>query len=410
MRKVLFHICLILFVVLGYGRQASAQTVAIDDTTFPDPGFREYIRSAYDTNQDQILSDEEIAHATEMNVYFCAEPDQTVCLVRTEGGFSGESLTFSRKIIEFPCSQISWHPLSEAALETDGSMNQRVLAYPQSYACYITGRYWWKCVIAQPLTSLQGIEYLSDLRSIILGGNIPESMEISNLPLVKRLNLAGTDSTLKNVTVKNCPKLKKFYYQESENLSMVDLKGVASGLEKIARENYYEPATGGGIWGTPKKVDKISVGKAPNLRSVSVEDSFEIDFRSLKRLRSLGIEINDPSMVIDLRNCKRLESLYFGSYPEKAVCKKIILPNASMKLGNFTPDFLTLKELDLRYMKNGDVVTDVLESVLVEARSSKKDYKNQEVVKTVTVSKKVYKSHRRILRKIKKYSVKVVKK
>ena len=50
---------------------AAFADVTIDETNFPDENFRNYVLSAdvnIDKNQDGVLSDEEIAETTEINV------------------------------------------------------------------------------------------------------------------------------------------------------------------------------------------------------------------------------------------------------------------------------------------------------------------------------------------------------
>ena len=73
MKKVILKLCMVVILILGCSRKVSAQ-VMINGDNFPDPGFREYVYTTYDKNGDMSLSDDEIAHATEMNVYFCSDP------------------------------------------------------------------------------------------------------------------------------------------------------------------------------------------------------------------------------------------------------------------------------------------------------------------------------------------------
>ena len=75
MRRKMLSIALLAMLALGFSAKASAQDIAIDKINFPDPGLREYVQTAYDTNKDGVLSDEENAAAKEMEVYFNEDPN-----------------------------------------------------------------------------------------------------------------------------------------------------------------------------------------------------------------------------------------------------------------------------------------------------------------------------------------------
>ena len=48
---------------------AAGADVPIDETNFPDPNFRNYVSSQFDTNQDNILAEAERNAVTHINVH-----------------------------------------------------------------------------------------------------------------------------------------------------------------------------------------------------------------------------------------------------------------------------------------------------------------------------------------------------
>lgn len=70
MRKRLLSILLLCCMVLTLLPTAAfaADDVVIDETNFPDEGFRQYVKDKFDTNKDDTLSADEIAEAKEISV------------------------------------------------------------------------------------------------------------------------------------------------------------------------------------------------------------------------------------------------------------------------------------------------------------------------------------------------------
>ena len=140
MRRKMLPIALLAMLALGYSTKASAQDIAIDETNFPDPGLREYVQTAYDTNKDGVLSDEENAAAKEMEVYFNEDPNLMISIRENNRNDYYYDLGKWKVHKEFPCEQIEENPLN--SIEKEQGTNQ---------VCYDVGSYPWECVINQPV-------------------------------------------------------------------------------------------------------------------------------------------------------------------------------------------------------------------------------------------------------------------
>lgn len=418
-KKLAGQLCLAVVLLWGFSKNVSAQVV-IDSNTFPDPGFREYVQSAYDINADGSLSDEEIASAIEMDVYFCADPEQMVSLI--ERGDSGYSESVARCVVaEFPCKEINKHPLSDEAPYGNGiNYTDHVNHHQSSYASYITGKYGWKAVIAKPMTSCQGIEYLTELHRVSVGGDLPENMIVSGLPKLQHLKLAGADTTVKALTVQGCPRLKTFYYQESDHLTQIDLTDVADKLQIIRKCHEISAASGGGIGGvavlaenttagerteTTVPVERMIIGDAPNLRVVNIEPSYEINYKTLKNVTDLKMTLVNPEAVVDLSACKKLK--YLGVYDSSI--RKLILPNSSgmsLFMSSLADKQAQVKEMDIRKIKkaNQKVADGIFLNLLEEYK-----YKAGSPAKQLVVTRRMYKKYKKTIKKFTKHNfIKVV--
>ncbi len=403
MKKVILKLCMVVILILGYSRKVSAQ-VMINSDNFPDPGFREYVYTTYDKNGDMSLSDDEIAHATEMNVYFCSDPEQRICLMLDEGETRRDvrGKDCNTKIAEFSCGELEEHPLSSAAYAY-GNVDRSVLEHPEYHAYYLTGRQGWKKVINQPMTNWNGIEYLSNLYRVSIGGDLPANMEISNLTSIHHLTLAGADSTVKNVTIRNCPNLKTFYYQKSNCLTQINLSDVAGKLEAIGQRYDCDPVTGGGVWGNVKNVKNFVIGKAPELRKASIDASSKIKFNSLKHINELNLNINDISAVVDLSNSRELKQLNISGMH----CKKIILPNTIFDLEYPQGGKCVIKEMDLRKIQksNREMIEKIFQQILYDSKAYKKS-----TIRRLTINKKIFKSYKKTVSKLTRHNfIKVIK-
>lgn len=97
------------------------------------------MQTAYDTDKDGVLSDEENAATREMKVYFNADPNLMIS-IREEYYHDYYNLGKWKVRKEFPCDQIAENPLS---------------SYDEAY---VVGSYPWECVINHPVKNWKGLE------------------------------------------------------------------------------------------------------------------------------------------------------------------------------------------------------------------------------------------------------------
>ena len=309
MKKKILPILLLSMLALGCGAKASAQDIAIDKINFPDPGLREYVQTAYDTNKDGMLSDEENTAATIMNVYFNADPNLMIS-IREDNTDDYYDLGKWKVHKEFPCDQIAENPLSP---------------YDEAY---VVGSYPWECVINQPVKSWKGLELLTTLQDMTVGGATPQKMVIKNLKHLKRLELGGDTSAFDRVYVKNCPQLSSVAFSRTNTLRKIDLSKISENLRYVWQTEYKDTSIldQGKKW---KTLDTLIIGKAPRLRAVRARISpikkWKIEYSSLMRLNELNIWLEDGKEDIDLSSCKKLNTVtILGKY------HKIILPNKEL--------------------------------------------------------------------------------
>ena len=396
-RKIFPIIFLALSMVLGYSAKASAKDIAIDETNFPDPGLREYVQTAYDANKDGVLSDEENAAAKEMNVYFNEDPKLMIS-IREDNTYNHYDLGKWKVRKEFPCDQIAENPLSP---------------YDEAY---VVGSYPWECVINQPAKSWKGLELLTNLQDMTVGGATPKKMVIKNLKHLKRLELGGDTSVFDRVYVKKCPQLSGVAFSRTNTLRKIDLSKISESLRYVWQTEYKDTSILdlGKKW---KTLDSLIIGKAPRLRAVRARISpikkWKIEYSSLMRLNELNIWLEDGKEDIDLSSCKKLYTVtILGKY------HKIILPNKELApeqedRDDWRRDFPIIfisfgsqdgpKILDLSKSTRADDYAD--EYIFPELMRKLK--KGKVRTKTLIVSKKMYDNRWNTLRLLRKRGIKV---
>ena len=299
MKKKILPILLLSMLAFACSAKASAQDIAIDEANFPDPGLREYVQTAYDTNKDGMLSDEENTAATIMNVYFNADPNLMIS-IREDNTDDYYDLGKWKVHKEFPCDQIAENPLSP---------------YDEAY---VVGSYPWECVINQPVKSWKGLELLTNLQDMTVGGATPKKMVIKNLKHLKRLELGGDTSAFDRVYVKNCPQLSSVAFSRTNTLRKIDLSKISENLRYVWQTEYKDTSIldQGKKW---KTLESLIIGKAPRLRAVRARISpikkWKIEYSSLMRLNELNIWLEDGKEDIDLSSCKKLNTVtILGKY------------------------------------------------------------------------------------------------
>ena len=403
MKRKMLSIALLAMLALGFSAKASAKDIAIDKTNFPDPGLREYVQTAYDTNKDGVLSDEENAAAKEMEVYFNEDPTLMISIREdnTDYYYDLGKWTVHK---EFPCDQIAENPMN--SIKPDHN----------TYGLYyIVGSYPWKCVINQPVKNWKGLEKLTSLIQMTIGGAVPEKLEIKGLSALYGLTIGGDTSDFVSVSVKKCPKFRYLTFARTYKLKKIVLSKDLKDLREIRQREYFDSSVAG--QDTRRKKPEIVIGEASKLKEINIWQkpikNLQVDYSSLKRLGKMTLLMDNSKEDMDLSSCKNLYALtVLGK------CHKIILPNkklfAEKSDGDdnwrYDPDILVSfgpkdgpKILDLSKSTRADDYAD--QYIFPELMRKLK--KGKVRTKTLIVSRKMYDNRWNTLRLLRKKGIKI---
>ena len=399
MKRKMLSIALLAMLALGCSAKASAKDVAIDETNFPDPGLREYVQTAYDTNKDGVLSDEENKAATIMSVYFNADPNLMIS-IREDNTDDYFDLGKWKVHKEFPCAQIAENPLNAIAKEQDTNA-----------VCYVVGNYPWLSVINNSVKNWQGLELLTSLTNITIGGSVPENLQFSNLKELRCLRVGGDTSTFERVALSDCPQFTQFAFARTNSLRKVDLSKVSARLVLVDQREYWDSSDTKQTSGI-KNLEEMIIGRAPQLRKIRMQGvsvkKWDIKYSSLKKLNTFRVNILNSKESIDLSSCKKLNDVIIrGRY------RKVVLPNRELQTVNYDESYVQdyivpfgAKEgaqiLDLSKAGSKNKYVKFLLKKMIERLKEGKTY-----TKTVVVNRNVYNGNRSILKKIQKKGIKV---
>ena len=397
MRRKMLSIALFAMLALGFSAKASAKDIAIDETNFPDPGLREYVQTAYDANKDGVLSDEENKTAKEMKVYFNADPTLMIS-IREDNTDYYYDLGKWKVHKEFPCDQIAENPLR-----------------PHDEA-YVVGSYPWECVINQPVKSWKGLEKLTSLGWMTIGGAVPEKLEIKGVRTLYGLTIGGDTSDFVSVSVKKCPKFRYLTFARTYKLKKIILSKDLKDLREIEQREFFDSSVSG--QDTRRKKPEIVIGETSKLKNINIWQKpikkLRVKYSSLKKLQEMTLLMDNPKEEIDLSACKQLYSLtILGKY------RKIILPNQKLysaqgagRHDDWMYEFETIISFD---SKNGPKILDLSKST--RARDYADEYIFSELMrklkegkvrtKTLVVSRKMYEKRRNTLRLLRKKGINV---
>lgn len=396
MRRKMLSIALFAMLALGCSAKASAQDIAIDETNFPDQGLREYVQTAYDTNKDGVLSDEENKAAKEMKVYFNADPNLMISIREdnTDYYYDLGKWTVHK---EFPCDQIAENPLR-----------------PHDEA-YVVGSYPWKCVVNQPVKSWKGLEKLTSLERMDIGGAVPKNLEIKGVRTLYSLTIGGDTSDFVSVSVKKCSKFRYLTFARTYKLKKIVLSKDLKDLREIRQEEFFDSSVSD--QDTRRKKPEIVIGEASRLKEINIWQkpikNLQVDYSSLKRLGKMTLLMDNSKEDMDLSSCKNLYALtVLGK------CHKIILPNKEMDADKCDGDD------DWRYdpyilvsfgPKDGPKILDLSKSTRADDYADeyifpelmRKLKKGKVRTKTLIVSKKMYDNRWNTLRLLRKKGIKI---
>ena len=403
MRRRMLPIAILAMLALGCSAKASAQDIAIDETNFPDPGLREYVQTVYDTNKDGVLSDEENAAAKEMNVYFNADPNLMIS-IREDNMDDYYDLGGWEVHKEFPCDQIASNPLS--SIKPD----------QKTYGLYyIVGSYPWKCVINQPAKSWKGMEKLTSLTRMTIGGAVPENLEIKGLRELYGLTIGGDTSDFVRVSVKKCPRFLYLDFARTYNLKSIVLSKGLKKLKDINQREFWDSSISG--QDNCRKKPEIIIGETSSLERINIWQkpikNLQVDYSSLKRLSRMTLLMDNSKEDMDLSSCKELYSLtVLGK------CHKIILPNKKLFAEKSDGDDNWRYDPDILVSlgpKDGPKILDLSKST--RARDYADQYifpelmrklkKGKVRTRTLIVSRKMYDNRWNTLRLLRKKGIKV---
>ena len=288
------------------GSVRAAGDVAINEVNFPDPNFRSYVQSAFDTDYNGYLSASEITkirnvHCESLNIYslkgieFFSDLSGLWCKNNhiSELDLSGNpningvwcsgndftSLDFSN------APSLTWVYCFECKLQSINFTNNPKMAYIE-------------CNLNPNLKNLDvtGNPLLEHLFASDCGLT---SIDVSNNPYLCELNVFDND--LRSINVSNNPYLKRLDIWNNKNLGNVDISSL-KGLE------YFNCAKTG--------LTKLDVTHNPQLMNLicSYNGGLKsLDLSNNPRLEYLNVELDTSLRKLDLSHNPKLYHLYaFG--------------------------------------------------------------------------------------------------
>ncbi len=328
--KRIIKICLGLALMLAMADSVNAfDALAVDDTVFKDPIFKEYVSANFDKNQDGFLEEDEIASATKITI-------RNSTLMDLAGIEYLEDLTsielHDTAVVSLDLSsntnleevylggsalkelRFSFHPyLTQLAIQNTGISELDLSKLPSLNNLVITD---------SPGISSLDFKDNTDLRSLMIDG--------SN---IKRLDLSK-QSLLGNIHLTNLG-LEDLNIGRNEALSYISLSG-----------NTALTALDLSLFPSLSSLDISNTG----IKVIDLKDNPSLEYLNARNAALIGLDTqNNPRLrYLDLRGCplaylnaSNVRSLYYdkNTYPEITVYGKEYPINEVLKYFTFQKAF-----------------------------------------------------------------------
>ena len=275
--------------------------VTLDVKNFPDPGFRDYIMTITDKNENEALSQEDLEKVTEI----CLYSDQAKDLTGIE---------------YFPnVERIDVNGLGLTKLNLS---NKWKLTYLNCSS--------------NNLTSLDLSEATS-IQDLNCGGNRIKQINLSACNSLIKLN--SWHNSLNSINLSDCNELQELYLIEN-NLRSLDLSdnrnlkilhyGVIDEPNSLSSINFGNISSLQEIEVWRSDIKNVHLGNMPNLTNLRFESSpiKELDLSGCKNLKKLSVAYSSLN-YLDLRNQNLLEELDLW---QSRVSKIDLNPNANVNI------------------------------------------------------------------------------
>ena len=275
--------------------------VTLDVKNFPDPGFRDYIMTITDKNENEVLSQEDLEKVTEI----CLYSDQAKDLTGIE---------------YFPnVERIDVNGLGLTKLNLS---NKWKLTYLNCSS--------------NNLTSLDLSEATS-IQDLNCGGNRIKQINLSACNSLIKLN--SWHNSLNSINLSDCNALQELYLIEN-NLRSLDLSdnrnlkilhyGVIDEPNSLSSINFGNISSLQEIEVWRSDIKNVHLGNMPNLTNLRFESSpiKELDLSGCKNLKKLSVAYSSLN-YLDLRNQNLLEELDLW---QSRVSKIDLNPNANVNI------------------------------------------------------------------------------
>lgn len=260
--------------------------VVINEENFPDPAFRDYVRSWFDGNGDNILDERELSHHIQM-VRF------------TDGGY--KSLKGIELIPGIKTLDISNQEITQLDLSGYNDMENLSISDTTLVSLDITNMkglkkfYCW----AKPLTSIK-VSGCSSLESFRCFGTsvILSVSEIDLSGCTSLQNFSLDDTSIKTLDLSMCPKLISVGLRNNNQLTTLNISNSPE-LESLACNI--------------NQLTALDLSGHPKLKDLECRDNHIgfLDFASCPVLERANCTNNDL-MSVDVSGCLNLSNLQLG--------------------------------------------------------------------------------------------------
>ena len=289
------------------------QSVSVDKAHFPDDRFREYVSSTFDTNNDGVLSEDEIKEATDIS---CSNMG-----IRSLAG-----IEYFTEVWDLACD---WNQLTELDVSKNReldwlSCNDNQLTRLDVSGC--TKLTWLDCssnkltkLDVSGCTQLKSLYYFGNKLTTLIGADIVgyedyESTEPvdTSAKVVKVDKAHFPDKNFRKYVSEMCDENSDGWLSEREIRKKKKVKlyelGKKMGIRSLVGIEYFTELEY--LFCPHNKLTKLDLSKCKALTSLFCYDNrlTKLDVSGYKALTSLGCESNQLTKL-DVSGCKKLDYL-----------------------------------------------------------------------------------------------------
>lgn len=318
MKKLLFTFFVSAALFLSFDLvNASASTTKIDQETFPDDTFRQYVLEKIDTDHDGYLSQSEKDNCKQISIVkFILDADE----VHNEGDNYAERPVYTKNDYVFDFKGIGWFKKCTSIII---NLNRGFGLTDKEDGSIYTAQ----------IKNLDSLYKCKSLTSLSLANGNLTTIDLSKFPKLSTFNIVSypklksingknsnlTDfygsglDTLKSINLANYKNLKTFKLGDANNVSKISIrnKKLTSFIIDQSTNVYNTKMTSLDFSGAPN-LKAIDINYVKNLSKMTTAKNKEVKkffLEGLPSLSSVSLKNNTKLEQIVIWNCKKLKTL-----------------------------------------------------------------------------------------------------